>query len=77
MKYGFLFNGYGLGTFFWEVVILYRKILIIMVTVFFSVVSTEVQVLVVILIVITALFLQIRFKPYYSDILNQMELYSL
>ena len=77
MKYGFLFNGYGLGTFFWEVVILYRKILIIMVTVFFSVVSTEVQVLVVILIVITALLLQIRFKPYYSDILNQMELYSL
>ena len=41
MKYGFFFNGYKLGTFFWEVIILYRKISIVMVSVFFSVVSAE------------------------------------
>lgn len=41
LKYGFLFNGYKLNTYFWEVVILYRKILIVMTTVFLSVVSSE------------------------------------
>lgn len=77
MKYGFLFNGYKLETFFWEVIVLYRKISIVMVSVFFSVVSPEAQVLVVILIIVVSLLLQIRFKPFYSDVLNKMELYSL
>jgi hypothetical protein len=40
-KYGFLFAGYGPRTFFWEVIIMYRKILIIMTSVFLSTVSSE------------------------------------
>eukprot|EP00347_Sterkiella_histriomuscorum_P022241 403331176 len=77
MKYGFFFNGYKLGTFFWEVIILYRKISIVMVSVFFSVVSAEAQVLVVILIIVVSLLLQIKYKPFYTDELNKMELFSL
>ena len=41
VKFGFLFQGYKLETLYWEVVIMYRKILIIMVCVFLSVVSSE------------------------------------
>lgn len=77
MKYGFLFNGYKVETFFWEVIILYRKIFIVMTTVFFSVVSTEAQVLVVLLIIIVSLLLHIRYEPFYTEVLNRMELYSL
>jgi len=41
IKYGFLFNGFRVETSFWEIIIIYRKILIVMCTVFFSIVSTE------------------------------------
>lgn len=41
MKYGFLFSGYDARTFFWEVIIMYRKIFIIMTSVFLSTVSSE------------------------------------
>jgi hypothetical protein len=77
MKYGFLFAGYSAKTFFWEVIIMYRKIFIIMTSVFLSTVSSESQVLVVIFIIVLNMFLQIRFQPYYTHTLNQMENYSL
>ena len=41
MKYGFLLNGYNVKFYFWEILIFYRKISLIMVVVFFSVVSQE------------------------------------
>jgi hypothetical protein len=41
MKYGFLFSGYDARTYFWEVIIMYRKILIIATSVFLSTVSSE------------------------------------
>jgi hypothetical protein len=41
MKYGFLFNGYSPEKYFWEILVLYRKIILIMTTVFLSVVSPE------------------------------------
>jgi len=76
-RYGFLFAGYKPQRFFWEIVIMYRKVLIIMASVFLSTVSSESQVLVVIFIIVLSMFLQIRFSPYYTDTLNQMENYSL
>jgi len=33
-KFGFLYNGYKKEYFFWEIVIMYRKILIIFISVF-------------------------------------------
>ena len=41
IKYGFLFNGYLINRFYWEVIILYRKIFMVMVTVLLSVASTD------------------------------------
>lgn len=77
IKYGFLFSGYDARTFYWEVVIMYRKILIIAASVFLSTVSTEAQVLVVIFVIVVSMFLQVRLSPYYTPTLNQMENYSL
>ena len=57
MKYGFLFSGYNARTFYWEVVIMYRKILIIAASVFLSTISTEAQVLVVIFVIVVSIFL--------------------
>ena len=77
MKYGFLFNGYNINYFYWEVIIMYRKVLIVMSTVFFSVVSSEVQVLVAICILIISMILQVIYEPFYTKTLNRMEHYSL
>jgi hypothetical protein len=63
-KYGFLFSGYDARSYFWEVVIMYRKILIIASSVFLSSVSTESQVLVVIFIVVCNMFLHTHMNPY-------------
>ena len=41
VKYGFLFSGYRIERLYWEVVLMYRKLFIIMVCVFLSVVSSE------------------------------------
>ena len=41
-RYGFLYNGYRLTKYYWEVIIMYRKIGIILVSVFLASVSAEV-----------------------------------
>ena len=56
---------------------MYRKVLIVMSTVFFSVVSSEVQVLVAICILIISMILQVIYEPFYTKTLNRMEHYSL
>ena len=76
-KYGFLFQGYSPRTFFWEVIIMYRKVFIIMTTVFLSTVSPEAQVLVVIFIIVINTLIQIQFEPFYTNTLNKMESFSL
>jgi hypothetical protein len=40
-KYGFLFSGYDARAYYWEIIIMYRKILIIASSVFLSSVSPE------------------------------------
>lgn len=77
MKYGFLFSGYKSSRFYWEIIVMYRKILIIMTTVFLSTVSPDAQVLVVIFIIVVSMFLHDRFEPYDNVTLNKMENYSL
>ena len=72
--FGFLFNGYKSDTFFWEFVILYRKILMICVSVFLNQVSTMVQALTIIFVLFIALYLQYSLKPYKIKQLNFMEL---
>jgi|JI10StandDraft_1071094.scaffolds.fasta_scaffold221452_1 hypothetical protein len=35
-KFGFLFNGYKRQSFYWEIIIMYRKILMILISVFLN-----------------------------------------
>lgn len=69
-KYGFIFAGYRGQTYYWEVILLYRKIGIIMATVYLSTFSNEAQVLAVMLIIVVCMLLQINYKPYYTKTLN-------
>jgi hypothetical protein len=63
--------------FFWEIIIIYRKILLIAVAVFLSTTSAEVQVLVSMLIIVVSIVAHLRINPYYTDVLNRMEALSL
>ena len=75
--FGFLFNGYRMSRFFWEFVIMYRKIFMISIAVFFNQVSAAIQGLTIVLIIIISLFMQYEFKPFNSSELNHLELESL
>jgi hypothetical protein len=54
-------------------VILYRKILIICIAVFFSTISVNIQALGVLFVLILSLYMQMRTRPYTTKILNIME----
>ena len=43
IKYGFIFSGYKLDSYYYEVVIQFRKVILICVAVVLSVVSPEIQ----------------------------------
>ena len=53
--YGFLYNGYKFRTYYWELIILYRKISIVFVLVFLGIISFEVQALVALFIMMASL----------------------
>jgi len=58
-------------------VIVFRKFLIVLTTVIFSVVSPEAQVLASLLVVVLAIVLHVKMQPYYTSTLNRMEHFSL
>jgi hypothetical protein len=72
-KYGFLYIGYKHSNFYWELVILYRKIAIAFTSVFLSSISTEIQALTVMIVILVAFNLQLRYMPYENLELNLLE----
>ena len=74
--YHFLFKGYEGEFFFWEIVIMIRKILIIGIAVFFSY-DTQIQSLLAILLVVIALSVHAYACPFVSDTMDGLELLSL
>ena len=76
-KYGFLFNGYHHDRFYWEFVILFKKFIIVLLTVFMeSNFQQNLQSILIITFLISFLILQIYFKPYIGDELNRMEIFA-
>jgi hypothetical protein len=63
-KYGFLYNGYRKAFYFWEVVIMYRKIMVIFIAVFISNFGVITQALFVFLLVICFLIINLKWKPF-------------
>lgn len=73
LKFGFLFIGYKRVRYYWEIVILYRKIAIISLAVFLYDVSKTVQALTVLFVLLLSGVAQARYEPYTMKHLNNME----
>jgi len=73
----FLYKGYQRKQYYWEFVILYRKVLMIAASVFLASVSITVQSLTVLAILLLSLFLQILVNPFYDRSLNRLEVKSI
>ena len=76
MQYGFLLNGFRRSQFYWEFVILYRKIAVICCSVFLAN-SVTVQALTVQIIIVGFLLLQNEVQPYSLPVLNAMEVRAI
>jgi len=77
LRFSFLYKGYEPQWFFWEFVILYRKIAIVASSVFLSVVSIKVQSLTVLAILLVSIYLQLRYQPFNDLTLNKLEVKSI
>jgi hypothetical protein len=77
LKFGFLYNGYSSKYCYWEFVIMYRKIIMIFMSVFLGSISVLIQALSVILVFVVAFYLQMKHNPYGHLDLNRMEQRSI
>jgi len=77
LKFSFLYKGYHPEWYFWEFVILYRKVTVVCASVFLSTVSITVQALSVLAVLLISLFLQLQVCPFFSSQFNRLELKSI
>lgn len=71
--FGFLCLGYKPHLYYWEFIIIYRKISLIMISVFLSTVSDAVQGLGANLVLSIAFYIQSLYSPFVLDKLNRLE----
>jgi hypothetical protein len=76
-KYGFLYRGYEEDYCYWEVFVVARKVLVVVVAVFLKTYGATVQALASLIIVQVALILNIMFAPYDLNVQDRMETLSL
>jgi hypothetical protein len=76
-KFGFLYNGFQNELFFWEIVVMYRKIGMIFISVFIQPQGVITQAMLVFILMIGFLIANLKKKPYVSIALNDLETFSL
>lgn len=76
-KYGFLYQGYQSDRFYWEFIIMLRKILIISVTLLLRISTVSLQLIFVLIILTGALVLNLYYKPFELYELNRTENFSI
>ena len=76
-RYGFVTSGYMPDHYYWEFVIIYRKVLVISCSLFFGSLSVELQTLSVLIILLLTSYMQINLKPFISPDMNKMEFRSI
>ena len=76
-RFGFLILGYKPHLYYWEFIIVYRKIFIVLISVFLSTVSHSVQGLAACLVLAIAYNLQSLYFPFTVDKLNRLEQMSI
>lgn len=77
IKFSFLYKGYQPRWYFWEFVILYRKVALVCASVFLSTVSIMVQALSVLAVLLISLFFQLQLQPFATAVFNRLELKSI
>lgn len=77
LKFSFLYKGYHQKWYFWEFVILYRKVALVCAAVFLSTVAIMVQALSVLAVLLIALFFQLQIQPFNLPVFNRLELKSI
>jgi hypothetical protein len=77
LKFGFLYHGFKQSRFYWEFVILYRKVILIALSVFLTNYSVNAQALTVLLTILVYLWLQYYYRPYTLDELNDLEIIAI
>jgi hypothetical protein len=76
-KYGFLYHGYHGERFYWEFIIMLRKLLIISVAVVMRNSTVSLQLIFVLIVLLAALALNQFYKPFELHELNRTENYSI
>lgn len=77
IKYGFLYNGYKRDNYYWEIVIMYRKILCLFISVFLNEIGIIVQALVLLILLVVFTQLNNVTRPFGTRALNEVEDFSL
>ncbi|CDW75586.1 UNKNOWN [Stylonychia lemnae] len=75
--YGFLYRGFKKEFYYWEIVIMYRKMILILVSVFVRSFGVLAQALFVFFLLICFLIITMRNKPYSTLELNNLEIVSI
>jgi hypothetical protein len=73
LRLGFLFNGYNNKYYYWEFLIMYRKILIIFCSTFLTSISISLQALTVSILLTVSLYMHLNMNPFRSSEMNEME----
>ncbi|CDW87056.1 UNKNOWN [Stylonychia lemnae] len=76
-KLGFLYRGYRRRFHYWEIIIMYRKIFLIFISVFVSAFGIMAQALIVFIFLICFLILNLKTQPFSTVALNDLETVSL
>ena len=77
MMFGFLYKGYIRKRFYWEFVILYRKILLVSALVFLASVSAAIQAQTVLAVLLLSVIYQIHISPFAVSAMNTLEVKSI
>ena len=72
-----MYNGYKRHNYFWEIVIMYRKILCIFIAVFLNRVGIVVQALVLLILLVVFMQANATRRPFAARALNDIEAMSL
>lgn len=76
-KFGFLFNGYKRNNYFWEIVIMYRKILCIFIAILLKGKGIILQAMVMLIVLLFFLQANSGRRPFLNRALNDIENLSL
>ena len=76
-KFGFLINGYKRKFFYWEIILMYRKVLMIFISVFMNSIGLIVQALIMLIVLVVYIQINNLKRPFADRALNEIENFSL